>query len=404
MVNPKWDSLLSFSEFLDIQKFFNDEIHAYSKGRLEESTKRALIVCVDLDDDVGVKTGLQTPILGRENVLKAAEKLALVDPEEADSNAMFASIRLSDELFQKGYLTEVSVIGGLRDGGLEASRKAMDEIMRVANSFKPSEVYVVTDGFGEEDIEPVIRARLPLVGVKRVVVKQSRSIEASYIIFGRYLKMLFSDPRFKKWFLGLGGILIITLSLLSYFGSAREVLTAFWSIVGLAVLMKGFDLDKLVSAGLKHVFGGEMPPQFLILKTLLLSTGISLILFALSTGLSTGLLPNETLIGRIGRFVAQTVDVMLFGIALTLLSGSVKYPLTASSVQDSLTILANLVTLIPMLRTVGLAVATPSFELRILLQVSLLTLVLVFAVNIMVFLTMRLLYSLKILKISQRTR
>ncbi|MBO3842057.1 MAG: DUF373 family protein [Candidatus Brockarchaeota archaeon] len=369
-----------------------------------ENAKRALIICVDMDDDVGSKTGLETPITGRDNVLRAAEKLALVDPEEADSNAMFASIRLSDELFQKGYLTEVSVIGGVRDGGLEASRKAMNEIMRVANSFNPSEVYVVTDGFGEEDIEPVIRAKLPLAGVKRVVVKQSRSIEASYIIFGRYLKMLFSDPRFKKWFLGLGGILIITLTILSYYGSIREVSTAFWSIIGLAVLMKGFDLDRLVSAGLKHVFGGEMPPQFLILKTLLLSTGISLILFAFSTGLSTGFLPDETLIARIGRFIAQTTDVMLFGFAITLLSGAIKYPLTASSVQDSLTILANIVTLIPMLRTLGLAIATPSFELRILLHVSLLTLMLVFAVNVTVFLTMRLLYSLKILKISQRTK
>jgi len=371
---------------------------------LEENTKRALIICVDLDDDVGSKTGLETPIIGRDNVLKAAEKLALVDPEEADSNAMFASIRLSDELFQKGYLTEVSVIGGLSDGGLEASRKAMDEITRVANSFNPSEVYVVTDGFGEEDIEPIVRARLPLTGVKRVVVKQSRSIEASYIIFGRYLKMLFSDPRFKKWFLGLGGILIITLTLLSYYGSIREVSTAFWSIIGLAVLMKGFDLDRLASAGLKHVFGGEMPPQLLILKTLLLTTGISLILFALSTGLSTGFLPDETLIARIGRFIAQTIDVLLFGVAITLLSGAIKHPLTASSIQDSLTILANIVTLIPMLRTLGLAVATPSFGLKTLLHVSLLTLLLVFAVNIMVFLTMRLLYSLKILKISQGTK
>lgn len=367
-----------------------------------EESKRALIICVDLDNDVGSKTGLETPIVGRDNVLKAAERLALVDPEEADSNAMFASIKLSDELSRKGYLTEISVIGGSRDGGLEASRKAMDEIIRVANSFNPSEVYVVTDGFGEEDIEPIIRARLPLAGVRRVVVKQSRAIETSYIILGRYLKMLFSDPRFKKWFLGFGGLIMIILTLLSYYGSSREVNTAFWVIMGSAVLMKGFDLDRLFSAGIKHIFGGEIPPQILILKTLLLFTGISLLLFSLFSGASTGFLPNETLIARIGRFIAQTIDVLLLGITIMLLSGSMRYPLTASSIQDSLTILANIVTLIPMFRTLGLALANPSFELRILLHVSLLTIILIFAANIFVFLTMRMIQSLKMLKIDQK--
>lgn len=374
------------------------------KELLEENTKRALILCVDLDDDVGSKTGLETPIVGRDNVLKAAEKLALTDSEEADSNAMFASIRLSDELSQAGYLTEVSVVGGVKDGGLEASRKAMDEIMRVANSFNPSEVYLVTDGFGEEDIEPVIKARLPLTGVKRVVVKQSRAIEESYIIFGRYLKMLFSDPRFKKWFLGLGGLTIITLTLLSYFGSSREVNTAFWGIIGVAVLMKGFDLDRLLSAGLKQVFGGDMPPQMLIFKTLLLFTGVSLILFSFFSGLSTGFLPNENLITRIARFIAQTIDILLCGVAITLLSGSIRYPLTTPSIQDSLTILANIVTLTPLLKTLGLAASTPSFDLNILLYVSLLTLVLVFAVNVSVVLAVRLLKSLKMFKIEQEIK
>ncbi len=357
-----------------------------------------------MDDDIGSKTGLETPIVGRDNVLKAAEKLALVDSEEADSNAMFASIRLSDDLYQAGYLTEVSVVGGLKDGGLEASRRAMDEIMRIANSFSPSEVYLVTDGFGQEDIEPIIKARLPLAGVKRVVVKQSRSIEESYIIFGRYLKMLFSDPRFKKWFLGLGGLIVITLTVLSYFGSFREVNAAFWGIIGVAVLMKGLDLDKLLSAGLKQVFGGEMPPQVLIFKTLLLFTGVSLILFSFFSGVSTGFLPNETLVARIGRFISQSIDILLFGIAITLLSGSIRYPFTTSSIQDSLTILANIVTLIPLFKTLGLAVSIPSFELKTLLFISLLTLMLVFAVNVLVVLAVRLLQSLETLKISQEAK
>ncbi|MEM1556988.1 MAG: DUF373 family protein [Thermoproteota archaeon] len=367
---------------------------------MEEGAKRVLILCVDLDDDVGRKTGLETPIIGRENVLKAAEKLALLDPEEADSNAMFASIRLSDDFSKSGHLTEVCVVSGLKDGGLEASRKAVQEITYVAKLFSPSEVYVVTDGFGEEDIEPVLKARLPLAGVRRVVIKQSRAIEESYIVLGRYLKMLFTDPRFKKWVLGLGGLLITSITILSYFGSSyREVNTVFWSMVGIAILMKGLDLDKMVSSGLKQIYGENLPPIMLVSKSLFLFTGVALILFTIYTGYSME--KNEVPLTLLGRFIAQVIDIFLFGVALILVSGSLRYPLNVSSIRDSLSILANLMSLAPLIRTLGIAASIPSFDLRILLYVSILTLILMYSVNILIFLVTRFLIFLsKMFKIA----
>ncbi|MEM3712940.1 MAG: DUF373 family protein [Thermoproteota archaeon] len=355
---------------------------------MEESAKRVLILCVDLDDDIGSKTGLETPIIGRENVLKAAEKLALLDPEEADSNAMFASIRLSDEFSKSGNLTEVCVVSGLKNGGLEASRKAMEEITHVAKLFPPSEVYVVTDGFGEEDIEPVLKARLPLTGVKRVVVKQSRAIEESYIVLGRYLKMLFTDPRFKRWVLGLGGLLLTSLTILSHFRSYEEVNTVFWSIVGIAILMKGLDLDKWVSSGLKQIYGENLPPTMLVFKTLFLFTGFSLVLFTFSTGYFIEK-EGEVFMAILGKFIAQIIEVFLLGIALILVSGSLKYPLKISNIRDSLSMLVNLLALAPLIKTLGLAAYMPSFDLRLLLYVSILTLVLIYAANILVFLITR---------------
>jgi len=336
---------------------------------------------------VGSKTGLKTPIIGRENVLKAAEKLALIDPEEADSNAMFASVRLSDDFSQSGHLTEVCVVSGLKNGGLEASRKAVDEITRVVKIFPPSEVYVVTDGFGEEDIEPVLKARLPLAGVRRVVVKQSRAIEESYIILGRYLKMLFTDPRFKKWVLGLGGLLITSLTILSYFGSSREVNAVFWSIVGIAILIRGLDLDKRISSGLRQIYGENLPPIMLMLKSLFLFTGISFILLTVYTGYYME--KEGPFIAFLGRLIAQTIDIFLFGTSLILISGSLKYPVKTSSIRDSLSMLANLMSLIPLIKTLGIAASTPSFNLWILLHVSMLTLVLMYSANILVFLIAR---------------
>jgi len=42
---------------------------------------KILVLCVDRDDDIGVKTGIKAPLVGREDNLAAATKLGLADPE-----------------------------------------------------------------------------------------------------------------------------------------------------------------------------------------------------------------------------------------------------------------------------------------------------------------------------------
>ena len=76
-----------------------------------ESFKRILILCVDRDDDIGVKTGIKTPIIGRDVNVRAASELAVEDPEEADANSMFAAVKLYDTLSERGgeELYEVAV-------------------------------------------------------------------------------------------------------------------------------------------------------------------------------------------------------------------------------------------------------------------------------------------------------
>jgi len=48
-----------------------------------------LVIAVDRDDDLGRKTGIQSPVIGRRANIEAAVKLALADPEESDVNTMF---------------------------------------------------------------------------------------------------------------------------------------------------------------------------------------------------------------------------------------------------------------------------------------------------------------------------
>ncbi len=56
-------------------------------------TNKLLVLCVDRDNDIGEKSNIKTPVVGRKDCLYAASELALSDPEEADANAIFAAVK-----------------------------------------------------------------------------------------------------------------------------------------------------------------------------------------------------------------------------------------------------------------------------------------------------------------------
>ncbi len=45
-----------------------------------------LVLAIDRDNDLGRKTGIRSPVIGREANLAAAQELGLADPEESDTN------------------------------------------------------------------------------------------------------------------------------------------------------------------------------------------------------------------------------------------------------------------------------------------------------------------------------
>ena len=47
---------------------------------------RTLVLTVDRHNDLGVKTGIRGPVDGRRQVMAAALKLGMADPEESDTN------------------------------------------------------------------------------------------------------------------------------------------------------------------------------------------------------------------------------------------------------------------------------------------------------------------------------
>jgi len=214
----------------------------------EQRQKRILILCVDRDGDLGTKAGIETPLIGRTANLDAAVSLALKDSEEPDANAMFEAVSILDKLSKEKKNEEsfeISTICGSELGGVGADRKLVSELNHVLNTFNANEVILVTDGYTDEAILPLVESRVPVSSVRRIVVKHSESIEETAQLFSKYLKMLVTNPKYSRISLGLPGVLILIWAILAVFRqSVFYYAVAIVLVAGGAMIIKGFGVDK----------------------------------------------------------------------------------------------------------------------------------------------------------------
>ncbi|MGI0056787.1 MAG: DUF373 family protein [Nitrosarchaeum sp.] len=208
------------------------------------TSNKLLVICVDRDNDIGEKTGIATPIVGRNACIDAAQRLALEDPEDADSNSMFSAIKTYEDLISKGYQVEVVIVSGIKERGVQADEKILMEIKKILEVFSANGAVIVSDGEDDESVIPVIQNVLPVVSVQRVVMKVSRSVEYSYAVFGKYLKMLVYDSKYSKFFLGVPGILLLIGGIATIFGYTEEIFAVLVSILGATFLIRAFDVDR----------------------------------------------------------------------------------------------------------------------------------------------------------------
>ena len=66
---------------------------------------------------------LKHQLFGRDACINAGTRLALEDPEDADSNAIFGAVKTYEELVSKGYAAEVAVVAGKFNRGVELTRR-----------------------------------------------------------------------------------------------------------------------------------------------------------------------------------------------------------------------------------------------------------------------------------------
>jgi putative membrane protein len=248
---------------------------SYSSDSPEDRASKTLIICIDRDDDIGVKTGLRTPIIGREACVAAATKFSISDPEEADANAIFAAVKEYDNLTAKNQPSEVALVSGLFEGGVLGDKKIRKQVAEVLRSFPADGAVLVSDGAEGEELVPVIQSLVPIFSLKRVVIKHSRSVEESYAVLGRYLRMLVFDPRYAKYALGVPGIIFLALVIIYRISpaSAPVVLIGF---IGIVFIIRGFDLDKKVEGIGKLSAAGYLRLFSVIASILILLAGFAI--------------------------------------------------------------------------------------------------------------------------------
>jgi len=267
------------------------------------TANKLLVICIDRDNDVGEKAGITTPVVGRDACIEAAQRLALEDPEDADSNSIFAAIKTYEDLISKGYQAEVITVAGVKDRGVQADEKILAETKKVLEIFPANGAVIVSDGEDDESVIPVIQNVLPVVSVQRVVMKVSRSVEYSYAVLGKYLKMLAYDSKYSKFFLGVPGILLLIGGIATVFGYTAEIFAVLVSILGGAFLIRGFDLDRVWSSWSKPT-----PMGFVRMFTMV--AGVLLILSSIPAGISS---IDSELIGTDKSLIVLLTDKMVIG-------------------------------------------------------------------------------------------
>lgn len=200
---------------------------------------QTLVICIDRDDDLGEKAKVLSPIIGREDNINAAVKLASADPEDSDTNTIFGGIKVLDDLLLRGVDAEIVTFAGDKNIGVVSDQKIARQLEDVLEKFDAKNAIFISDGAEDETLVPIVQSRIKIDSVKRIVVMQSANLESTYYI----LKNAFNDPKISQTFfvpLGLASVIYAVFLLANYpEGAVIGILAA----VGLYMLYRGFGLD-----------------------------------------------------------------------------------------------------------------------------------------------------------------
>ncbi|OYT42923.1 MAG: hypothetical protein B6U88_02490 [Candidatus Aenigmarchaeota archaeon ex4484_56] len=212
-------------------------------------SERILVICIDRDNDVGEKLNVEGPILGRNKNLEIAKNLSLVDPEESDANCIYGAIKEYDDLKKQGKDVYIVTLLGDKNVGIISDEKIEKQFNEVIKKYRPEKAVFVSDGAEDEFVIPIIQSKVPIMSLKRIIVKQSLQLESGYYMIIKFLKEIMNDPQTSKLVFGIPAIIFILYAIFG--GVAGRIIIG---VIGIYLIIKGFHLEDSVSSSLNELY------------------------------------------------------------------------------------------------------------------------------------------------------
>ncbi|KZN24884.1 hypothetical protein A4G99_06815 [Haladaptatus sp. R4] len=194
-----------------------------------------LVVCVDRNDDIGRKTGLEMPVAGWEAVQALVTDVGLADPEDSSVNCLLEALRVARDLRDEDEESMVAVISGTADTRVGADRAVAAQLDDLIAEHHPDSTIIVIDSAEDERLVPIVESRVRVDAVDRVVVRQARDIESTYYL----LKQFLADEELRQTVLVPTGIALIAFPVLLLKLGLAMATSAIAAVVGLFALYKG---------------------------------------------------------------------------------------------------------------------------------------------------------------------
>ena len=243
---------------------------------------RTLVLTVDRDNDLGLKTAIRGPVVGRKPVLTAALRLGIADPEESDTNAILGALHQHDNLAESASESdevEIAILTGDEKVGVRSDRAIAAQLEEVVTEFQPDQAILVTDGAEDEAVMPIIQSQVRIDHVEKIIVKQSKGIEGTYY----YIVKALEDPKWRaKMLVPLGAIMaIFGLGIMLPDALGGVVIGALPLVFGLFILSKGLGLEATVGRIAQEMRENADAAMF---SSLLWTTTVFSAIFAVATG------------------------------------------------------------------------------------------------------------------------
>jgi putative membrane protein len=234
--------------------------------------------------------------------------------------------RYPDEVYQ------VATISGSSRGGVDADRKVVRELESILESFKATSVILVTDGYADESVIPLIQSRVPITSIQHVVVKHSERIEETWAVIFRYLRQMVEDPYYSRVTLGVPGVMLIIVGVLQVFNQLQNAGMILTFVMGFVLLIKGFGWEQKLD-----ILRLRLPPPERQLTLTSFSFGFILVLLGCVRGITNApkqlelVVPQpwwndfswllQNLTSLTGHFLLEAIDLIILGVIVSLLGG-----------------------------------------------------------------------------------